>query len=272
MTRLIHLTDLHFGLHHAGFVAPLREAILSNRPDILIVSGDLTQRALASQFRLAMTFLHGLNLKFLVVPGNHDIPVYNPLMRLFNPFGPYRKGASADLTPMMQTGPLRLFGVNTADPFRWRGGVARKAEIERVCQSMREGPEDAINILVCHHPLQEPQGFQRKETRGAILALDRLADAGLDVVLSGHLHHWTTGLGMEKGAAAPIFQMQTGTALCAREGESNHGFAVMDFDAGQLTVTPWIIDDPGLQFRPRQSVSFSYRNGVWKAMPSHFVS
>jgi len=263
MTRLIHLTDLHFGLHRTELVAPLQAAILSNYPDLVVVSGDLTQRALRPQFREGMGFVRSLGVPFVMVTGNHDLPVYNPVARLLNAFGPYRAGAMRDLTPTLQVGRLRLFGANTADPFRWRGGVARRAEIDGICRALKDGASDATNILVCHHPLVEPTGFERGETRGAEAAMTRLAEAGLHMVLSGHLHHWTTGLGILDQTPCPIFHMQTGTALCSRLGERDHGFAVMDFDGGGLAVTQWLANDQTLQFEPRRRSAFSRRDGRW---------
>lgn len=263
MTRLVHLTDLHFGLHRAELVTPLHDAVLATRPDVVAVSGDLTQRALRGQFAQAMEFLRGLGTPFLVIPGNHDLPAFNPLLRLVDPFGPYRRGAARDLTPVLQVGRLRLFGVNTADPLRWRGGVARRHEIDRICAAMRAAPVDVTNIAVCHHPLEEPPGFQRGETRDGDTALTKLAEAGLHVALSGHLHHWTKGLGIAAASARPVFQMQTGTALCARARERAHGFALMDFTAGRLAVTPSILDEPSARFLPQPTASFVYADGRW---------
>ncbi len=263
MTRLVHLTDLHFGLHRAELVQPLQDAVLANRPDVVAVSGDLTQRALAGQFRAAMAFLHGLGVPLMVIPGNHDLPVFNPLARLLIPFGAYRRGATQDLTPVLTIGHLRLFGTNTADPFQWRGGVARMDEVDRVCRAMRQGPTDVTNILVCHHPFEEPSGFERGETENARAATQKLVDAGLHVILSGHLHHWTIGLGISDKSARPIFQIQTGTALCSRIGERDHGFSLMDFDGAGLSVTPWIVDEPTGSFTPQPSSAFLYRDGLW---------
>lgn len=264
MTRLVHLTDLHFGLHRTELVRPLQDAVLSVAPDVVVVSGDLTQRALAGQFDQAMAFLRDLGLPFMVIPGNHDLPVFNPLMRVFNGFGPYGARASADLTPVMQIGRLRLFGMNTAHPFKWRGGVARSADVDRICRALQDGPPDAISIAVCHHPLEEPPGFERGETEDAAMAMSRFAAAGLRVTLSGHLHHWSTGLGISGQAGRPVFQMQTGTALCARERERDHGFAVLAFDDNDLSVTPWIVRESFLTFAPRPALAYAYREGLWR--------
>lgn len=267
MTRVVHLTDLHFGLHDPDLVGPLKEAVLSVAPDVILVSGDLTQRALRGQFAEAMAFLRGLAKPFLVVPGNHDVPVFNLFQRLFNPFGPYRDGAAADLGPVLKFGPLRIFGMNTANPYRWRGGIARIEQVDTICTALRDGPQGGTNIIVCHHPLEEPSGFVRGETRDAQTALARLTEAGADILLSGHLHHWSTGLGITGQARRAVFQMQTGTALCARAGESNHGFAVLDIGTNQLSAKPWIIDMPSLRFVPQTGLVVRKAGGEWCVDP-----
>lgn len=266
MTRLIHLTDLHFGLHRADLVEPMLDEIRAINPDLVVVSGDLTQRGLAPQYAQAMAFLRSLGLTFMVIPGNHDIPAYNPLMRMLAPFAPFRQGASDDLTPALRVGSLRLFGINTVDQFRWRRGRVRTAQIDRICQALRDGPDNVTNILVAHHPFEEPPGFQRGETRGARVAMERLAEAGLHVILSGHLHHWVAGLGIAGRTTRPLLQMQTGTALCSRARERDHGFALMDFDADWLTVTPWIVNEATLRFEPQARSAYARRDGQWHAV------
>lgn len=263
MTRLVHLTDLHFGLERTELVAPLREAITSCLPDFVAVSGDLTHRARHGQFQQAMAFLHGLGLPFLVIPGNHDVPLFNLPARILMPFGGYRTTVQDDLAPMAQAGPLRLYGANTADPTRWRRGRLRQRELDRICRAAAAAPPEAINILVCHHPLEEPPGFDRGETRGARAARPVLAASGIRIVLSGHLHHWAPGLGIAPGQPRPLFQMQTGTALCAREGETDHGFAVLDIEGPLLTVTPWLLEPEAGAFSPRPPYSFAFRDGLW---------
>lgn len=264
MTRLIHLTDLHFGLHRAALVQPLSDAIRASAPDLLVVSGDLTHRAGKGQFRQAMAFLRAQGIPVMVIPGNHDIPLFNLVARLTTPFATYRAEVSNDLAPMRQVGKLRLYGINTADPFSRRGGVARADDIARICRAMGDGPQDVTNILVCHHPMEEPQGFERGETTGARAAMAQLASAGLHMVLSGHLHHWRVGLGIGDGATRTVFQMQTGTALCDRLRERDHGFTVMDIGADRLSVTPCIVNEATQQFEPQPAARFVRTSGHWQ--------
>ena len=267
MTRIVHLTDLHFGLHRTDLVEPLRGAIRDIAPDLVVVSGDLTQRARAGQFRAAMAFLRGLGVEFMLIPGNHDLPLFNPLARLLNPFGAYRRGAARDMTPVVQVGRVRLFGINTADPFQWRGGVARMDQVARICQALQAGPQDGLNILVCHHPLEEPPGFERGETQNALEVTQMLTAAGMHVVLSGHLHHWNIGLGISDTVARPLLQIQTGTALCSRIGERDHGFCVLEAEATTLRAARWMVAEDRAQFLPDPPAGFGYQAGVWRKLP-----
>ncbi|HEY0212529.1 MAG TPA: metallophosphoesterase [Paenirhodobacter sp.] len=260
MTRLLHLTDLHFGLERDDLIAPLHQAIRAANPDLVIVSGDLTHRARAGQFDRAMAFLRGLNLPFIAVPGNHDVPLINLFARFLFPFRDYRRAVSADMTPSRTLGPLRIVSANTADPHSWRRGVLRNADLRRICAE-----QAGIGVLVCHHPLREPPGFDRGETRGATAGLAQMARAGVQIVLSGHLHHWAVGLGISADTPQPILQVQTGTALCARIGEKNHGFAVLDIAPDDVAVTPWLAQDT--VFHPAPVLRFQRREGAWWPNP-----
>ncbi|RWR06586.1 metallophosphoesterase family protein [Paenirhodobacter populi] len=262
MTRLVHLTDLHFGRERADLVAPLQEAVRACAPDLVIVSGDLSHRARRAQFRRAMAFLRGLDLPFLTIPGNHDVPLFNLLARMLFPFRGYCRAVPGSMTPEAELGPLRIFSANTADPHSLRRGILRGRDLKRICAGMRRTPGDGVNILVCHHPLREPPGFERGETKGAAQALPQLQAAGLQIVLSGHLHHWAIGLGITPETPQPILQVQTGTALCGRVGETDHGFSVLDIRPGDVTVTPWLADEASC-FRPAAPHCYLRRDGLW---------
>lgn len=126
-----------------------------------------------------------------------------------------------------------------------------------------DGSKDVTNVLVAHHPYEEPLGFERGETKGARLEMARLAEARLHGLLTGHSQHCATGLGIAQKTPRAIFQMQTATALCTRGRERDHGFSVMDFDAYWLSITPWIINEASQQFEPGCRSSFAYRDSRW---------
>ena len=111
LERLIHTADLHFGEHHAGLAARLADAVERLRPQLVVVSGDLTRRARSHEFRAARRFLDGLAAPTLVVPGNHDIPLLS-LRRAYAPYRKYRRHLHGDLEPEMAFDNARVRGLN----------------------------------------------------------------------------------------------------------------------------------------------------------------
>lgn len=263
VTRIVHLTDLHFGCESPGLVAPLHAAVRQARPDLVVVTGDLSHRARAAQFRAAVAFLDGLGARYVTMPGNHDVPLFDLAARVLWPFRGWRRAVGAGQGPQVACGTARVFCANTADPMRWRGGVLRKAEQQQMRDWLAQGDGGAVNILACHHPLVVPPGFDRGETRGASAALATLAGAGLQVVLSGHLHHWDIGPGITATTPRPVLHVQTGTALCGRAGERDHGFAVLEIAAGAVAVTPWQHDAATGAFVPQPVQRFRRAEGGW---------
>lgn len=264
MTRIVHLTDLHFGEVKEALVQPLCRAIKKAQPELVVVSGDLVQRARSGQFAQARAFLDGLKTPWIAVPGNHDIPLLNLFQRFLRPFAAYQRWIDVQLEPDLRLGNLRFFGVNSVDPCSWRKGIARQDDIERVCMQIRQGPKDVTNIMIFHHPLEEPEGFEKGETRGADQALAKLAEAGLHVVLSGHLHHWNPAPGIDFTHTRPILQVQNGTALSGRAGEDHHSFAVLDFDGPTLRLTPWFADASAGSFQPVETLHYTRESGAWR--------
>lgn len=265
MTRLLHLTDLHFGAERQDLITPLREAILEAGPDIIAVSGDLTHRARPGQFRNAVRFVKSLGLPVITAAGNHDIPLWNIALRLVAPFRRWREGVPAELrADNARMGDIRIFTANTADPWRIRPGVLRHSDVSRISAALQTSGRGALNVLLCHHPIEEPPGFNRGETRNAAEGISRLIKSGLNITLSGHLHHWQIGLGVTEDNARPLLQIQTGTALCARPSEKNHGFSLLEYHAGGVSVTPWLIEEELKRFRPAGAVSFRQGDDGWR--------
>ncbi|MGL4320573.1 MAG: metallophosphoesterase family protein, partial [Paracoccaceae bacterium] len=125
MGRIIQLSDLHFGRDRPELLEPLIAACTALRPDLTVISGDLTQRALAGQWAASAALIARLPAPVICVPGNHDVPLYNPIARLFWPFRSYARAVGKDLQPMAETADLRLIGMNTTDPYVWQRGLIR---------------------------------------------------------------------------------------------------------------------------------------------------
>src|SRR5207248_6077307 len=113
---VVHLSDLHFGREDPPVVAALVDAISALEPSVIVVSGDLTQRARRHQFLRARRFLDALPFARVVVPGNHDVPLFNLFARVVDPLGGYRRYVTTDLTPTFVDPPVVVVGLNTTRP------------------------------------------------------------------------------------------------------------------------------------------------------------
>jgi len=155
---LAHLSDLHFGRVDEALRHPLREALERVSPALLVVSGDLTQRARPAQFREARAYLDTLPGPQLVVPGNHDVPLYNVFQRFLSPLGRYRRIVAADLEPTFVDGEIAVAGVNTARALVFKGGRINEEQAARLRSRLCTLPPAVTRIVVTHHPFDVPPG------------------------------------------------------------------------------------------------------------------
>ncbi|MEI4471047.1 metallophosphoesterase family protein [Frigidibacter sp. MR17.24] len=248
MTRLLHLSDLHFGRTRPELLAPLIQAARDLAPDATIVSGDLTQRAREWQFEEAANLMASLPQPVLVVPGNHDVPLDRPLQRFLRPFALYREEISADLEPMLDLPGMRVIGMNTADPFAWERGKVRRRSLALAVQRLSEAPEGTLKVVVMHHPLYHPPGATKEPMPKADWAAKALADAGADLVLAGHLHAWGAAAEEMREGRRTMLLVQAGTGTSTRLRGQENDFNVIDLVAphpSHLRVTRWIATEAG---------------------------
>nr|WP_255522099.1 metallophosphoesterase [Paracoccus sp. NBH48] len=187
---------------------PLLARIAALRPDLVVIGGDITHRALPAQMRQARAFLDRIEAPLMCMPGNHDVPAWNLVARMFWPFAGFRRHFGPVLTPVGRAGDVRVMALNSADPYAWQRGKIREGEIGRVI-----GNVDAMgtNIVALHHPLQQLPRVDKALARRASEALYRLEASGVQVVLSGHLHRWATDALLATGRHPRVLQIQTGT-------------------------------------------------------------
>ncbi len=225
MRTIVHLSDLHFGRLDERIIAPLVERITAIRPDLIAVSGDLTQRARRRQFQQAAAFLGSLPFAKVVVPGNHDVPLFNVAARLFDPFGGYRRWIDADLEPSYVDDEVAMIGLNSARALITGGrGRLNVAQIEAAAARLQRLPAAPIKVIVTHHPFDLPEGFPAEHLVGrASIAMQRFAELGADVFLAGHLHVSHVGHSADRYSIAghSALVVQAGTLSMRGRGELN---------------------------------------------------
>jgi 3',5'-cyclic AMP phosphodiesterase CpdA len=233
------MSDLHFGHLDDRIIDPLLDRIASIKPDLVAISGDLTQRARTRQFQQARAFLERLDCPRIVVPGNHDVPLYNIISRLVNPFGPYRRHIAADLEPAYIDVEIAIVGLNSSRALITGGrGRLNRRQIDSAVSRFRQVPEGPIKVIVTHHPFDLPDGYPEGHLVGrAAMAMTRLAAVGADLFLAGHLHVSHVGHTAEryKIAGHSALVVQAGTLSTRGRGELNT-FNVLPIARPEMTV------------------------------------
>ncbi len=189
MITLAHISDLHFGRVEKPVADALLGELHALKPDLLIVSGDFTQRARVGQFRAARDYLKQLPTPQLVVPGNHDVPLYDVVRRFLSPLARYRRFISPDLRPVYRDDRVMVLGFNTARSLTWKGGRISREQLLEARRHLDETPDDLFKVVVTHHPFLPAPGEPPVDIiGGAREALRLFEESGVDLMLSGHLH------------------------------------------------------------------------------------
>jgi 3',5'-cyclic AMP phosphodiesterase CpdA len=225
MRVLVHLSDLHFGRIDETLLAPLLARVRALAPHLVVVSGDLTQRARRAQFARARAFLDALPAPYFAVPGNHDVPLYDLTQRLLRPFARYRRYVSPELEPLYVDDEIAVTGVNTARTLVVQAGRINWRQVRAIRERLEEVPAHRVRIVVTHHPFDVPLGHDRRKMVGrAAMAMQALARCGVDLCLAGHLHIGHVRHGAQHtivpGRGPLLVQAGTATSTRAR-GEVN---------------------------------------------------
>ena len=189
----------------------------------MVFSGDLTQRATRTQFREARAFLDGLTAPYLVIPGNHDVPLWNVARRFVTPLARYKRFITTDLDPVFQDDEIVVVGLNTARSFTWGEGRISRMQVAAALRRLQAAPAGVIKIVVTHHPFDLPPGVHERRLLGrARMAMAEFASVGAELFLSGHLHlsHVSHSAERYRIAGHSALIVQAGTFRCGAGARS----------------------------------------------------
>ena len=255
--RIVHLSDIHFGCENTAALDEVRRHILDHPPDLVAVTGDITQAGYPREFAAARDWLDALPCPSLNTPGNHDTPYWSVIGRLTRPFGDYARYVGPDNFEPFTAPGLRAIAINTArgvqPRLNWSKGQARRRDAMEACRRLSAG--EGLKVVICHHPLMEVTGGPMTgRVWGGAEASRILAEGGVDLILTGHVH-------APFGHPLPFGDGRTyavgASTLSLRERGVPAGFNVIEADEADIRVTAlgWI----KTHFEPQRSWGFDRR-------------
>ncbi|MBZ9650163.1 MULTISPECIES: metallophosphoesterase family protein [Sphingomonadaceae] len=271
MARIAHLSDIHFGANDQRIVDAATAWLEARRPDLVVISGDFTQRARVEQFKQAAAWLGRLKaagLKTLVIPGNHDVPLYDVVRRFAAPLDRYKRYVSNDLCPFYEDGEVAILGLNTARSLTIKDGRINHDQMDMLRDRFAKVAPAKTRILVTHHPL-----FSMPIGRGGELseavgqhddAVKAACEAGVHLALAGHFHRTYAEAArkmVEHSGGALVIQAGTATSTRLRndEPQSFNWLHVRRNNEMELQVIVW----DGTAFRRASHVEYRHDGETW---------
>lgn len=273
MARIAHLSDIHFGANDPKIVSATEAWLERSQPDLVIISGDFTQRARVDQFRAASAWLNRLRaagMRLLVIPGNHDVPLYDVVRRFAAPLERYKRYISNELCPWYEDEKVAILGINTARSLTIKDGRINHDQMKMIEERFAPVAPEKTRILVTHHPLFAMpigKGGELSEAVGRHDdAVEAAAAAGIHIALAGHFHRTYAEAAQKMVAdAGGALVIQAGTATSTRlrnaEPQSFNWLHVHRSDRIELQVIVW----DGASFQRGHHVEYSRDAAGWQA-------
>jgi 3',5'-cyclic AMP phosphodiesterase CpdA len=268
---LAHLSDLHFGRDDPPVVTALQESLRNLRPDLVVISGDLTQRARRFQFEAARKFFEQIQSPKLVIPGNHDIPLYNLFGRLIAPFSNYNRyiPAAAEAAQCFVDDEIAVLGLNTVRRLNWKNGRVSDQQLTDMAGWFAKMPPSVWKILVTHHPLAWTSDARKFSlAQRSVPAVKAAVKSGVHLVLSGHSHHAVnSAIDADLVAQGSLLVVHAGTAVSNRtRGQANtYNLITIAPPLLSVTIMEW---SAGAGFREGAHSRYILRGSTWHAAES----
>ena len=270
MRVVAHISDLHFGMEEERIIEGLLEDIAGFHPSVVVISGDLTQRARKKQFEAAHAFIRKIPVPCLVVPGNHDIPLYDVVRRALMPLRRYRHYITTDLNPVFQDDELMILGANTSRAATFKNGRISTAQIKILADTFSAAGSHLFKVLVTHHPFLPPLDYPYAALvgRGA-LAVEALEPCGIDMLLSGHYHRGFMGDLQSHYVAVgrSIIVAQAGTATSKRTRGEKNSYDRIIIGPPDICFDRYAWD--GRRFAKAMTTRYKKVNSAWQLHPQN---
>ncbi|WP_425409209.1 metallophosphoesterase family protein [Hyphococcus sp.] len=239
MTVLAHISDIHFGSVDPQAAESLADQINSANVDGIIVTGDLTQAGRKSEFGQAGAYLRAFQAPVLVVPGNHDTPVYNLTRRFIDPWGRFRDHIHSNLSPELNINDVYVVGLNSARranlTLDWSLGRLSSRQLDEASRKLRQAEKNALKLVAFHHPvLPGPGRAGMAVIKRPARAISSFASAGADALLTGHAHIARADL-HETGERSIIITA-AGTATSTRTRGEAPSYNLLSWNGAELSI------------------------------------
>ena len=256
LTRLVHISDLHFGANSRAAAAALTDAIGDLDPSLIVATGDLTQNGRRSEFADAARFLSALPAPFAVIPGNHDVSVYNPFQRFASPWRRFRSAIGREPNSTHADDNLLLIALNSArragPSLDWSLGRLTQRQVNETAEALREAPPSQLRVVALHHPvIATPGRAGQAIIPNAAHVMTTFNDAGAEIILTGHAHRSSA---VEAPNVEGLVVVSAGTALSTRTRGEPPSFNLVSWNAARIEVVVFDYDDT--KFTRRRQFQF----------------
>ena len=283
MLRILHGSDLQMGRPFRPRAAKaLRQLAFEVDPNLIVISGDLTQRAKVHEFQAAWKFLEALpQVPLIVTPGNHDVPLYRFWERLLVPYRNWNRTIPHDLDSVTVIPGATVVALNSASP--WSaivGGRLTQAQLRFARQSFDSELTEGIRVLVTHHHFVcKSAGGGGRPIPAAPLIINQIEEMEVDVVLSGHLHRMQVAMSRDvvpgKNLGVPLITAGTATSRRGRgEEKGTNSVNVLDVLEDRIKVTPYLLRNSEQVFEALEPISLMRRHvsNESLSLPRHMAS